>query len=791
MRNHLLLILLILSIGSIAQARESRASLNINPAWRFQLGDPKEQPLGEKFDDFGWDIVSLPHSHFIFTANMSGFSEFGRTVGWYRREIQIKDDWQDKRVFLEFRGSMQKTALWVNGKKVGNYSVSGYDSFSFDITAFVQTGKNTLAVRVDNTVSRDNPPDGTTTDYILFGGLYRDVFLHVTDSLHLTFPWEARQAGVRITFPSVSVTNAVVRAEATVRNDSTNTRHCALVFELNDRDGKTVKTLREEKEIAPNTEATFTQQTDFIEQPHLWSPDAPYLYQLSTKVIEDGRVMDSIKTPFGVRWVKFDKKQGFLLNGKQVKLIGVNYHQSWPFIGSAVPDTLHRRDMEQIKAMGVNWVRLSHYPHDPALLDALDELGLMALEEPPTWMNSLPGTWSDNLEASFRSMIRRDRNHPSIIIWGACVNHKGADPRLVKAAREEDPARDRGQDTVMTPMCFEQMEVPEGGGLCIEHTGHTFPTKRGVGKVMPYLRGDQNKLGSETSVRREYAQARRHWEQINAADMKPENAGLAVWCMYDYNTFYNVNEPGLVWHGVCDLFRIPKESYWWHVSELGSKPMAHVVPVDENHVAVFCNYDEVRLSQDIGIGYKEVLKKKVETGFTTWKGQPSIFALRHPPYLFTVTPGARAIKAEALENGEVRAVGEWKRPGLPVTLKLEADRATITADGADLSRIIVSAVDENGTSVEDCALPVTFTIQGLGQLIGENPVNLRAGKMIILAQSGFVPDTLTITASANGLRAAQTTVTTVQAPPNVDIPKDLPVKQPTLRKPAVSSKKRN
>ncbi len=467
-----------------------------------------------------------------------------------------------------------------------------------------------------------------------------------------------------------------------------------------------------------------------------------------------------------------------------MKLIGANRNQTCPFIGAAVPNGLQRRDAEQLKAMGVNWMRLSHYPQDPDFLDALDELGLMAEAEGPSWMNPGPGQWMANLEASFRSMIRRDRNHPCIILWNACLNHQNADPNLVRAAKEEDPTRDRGQDTVPTPMNFAPLIISGNGALAVEHTGHTFPAERGA-RAMTFRVWNGGRGGIESDVNREYQQAERHWEQVNAAYQKEDNSGLAVWCMYDYNTFHNMNEPGLVWHGVCDSFRIPKFSYWWHKSELTRQPMAYVVRIDDTHAAVFSNCEQVRLLADEGQGYHKLATQKPDTSFTTPEGKEIQYALHHPPYHFTVPILASALKAEGLINGAVKATYEWRKFGTPVALTLEADRPTLTADGADLSRIIVTAVDINGTPVDTCNAAIMFSVEGLGQLIGENPVRLRAGKMIILAQSAFVPGEMTITAAASGLRSATVTVKTLPVPADADMPKDLPANQPTKRTPVI------
>jgi beta-galactosidase len=749
-----LLVLFLALSGDIAAAggaRPSRLVTNINPVWRFELGDPAGKPSDPGFNDTTWDVVSLPHTHEIFPSNLDGFLEHGRNVGWYRRELLVPSSWTGKKIFLEFHGAMQSTKLWVNGAFIGEYAVSGYDSFHFDITAHVKIGKNLLAVRVDNTVNPDLPPDGRKTDYIQFGGLYRDVNVVVTDPVHLTFPWEAAKAGVRLTLPEVSESAAVLTAESTIRNESANPRNCTIVTEVRDREGKIVTTMSSTQVVAAGSESTFLQTSRPIAKPHLWSPDDPYLYRVNTIVQAGANELDRLQTNLGIRWCRFDKEQGFFLNGKHLKLVGANRHQTWPFIGNALPAGLHRRDAEQIKNMGCNWIRLSHYPHDPKFLDDLDELGLMALAEGPTWMGEGNAKWMENLDKSFRSMIRRDRNHPCIIIWNACINHGDAHPMLVNAAGEEDPTRPRGQSDVPCLMDFHHNEVSGNGALTIEHTGHTHPVIRGSG-------GDYG----------EYSLAQQHWEQTNAAYLVPGNSGLAVWAMYDYNTFHNC-DGGIAKDGVCDLFHIPKVSYWWHQSELTSTPMTYIIPANNNQICVFSNCEQVRLLRNNGSGFQEIAVQKPDTGF----------ALKHPPFHFQMTGDANGLKAEGLIGGKVVASNQWLRAGTAVALTLEADRPIITADGSDISRIIATAVDSNGTPVTSAEIPVTFALKGLGQLIGENPTKLRAGKMIILVQSAFVPGEIAITASADGLKPALLTLKTQPIPAGVDMPTNMPAKQPT------------
>ncbi|SPE62828.1 hypothetical protein SBV1_920004 [Verrucomicrobia bacterium] len=215
--------------------------------------------------------------------------------------------------------------------------------------------------------------------------------------------------------------------------------------------------------------------------------------------------------------------------------------------------------------------------------------------------------------------------------------------------------------------------------------------------------------------------------------------------------------------------------------------MAYIVRVDDTQAAVFSNCEQVRLLQDEGQGWEEAATKGPETMFLSPSGQPISYALKHPPFQFTVAAMATALRAEGLIGGNTIATNEWRRYGTPVALQLEADRPVITADGADLSRIIVTAVDTNGTPVDNCSSTVTFSIDGLGQLIGENPVKLRAGRMIILAQSAFVPGQMKITARSERLRPAEVNVKTTAVPPGTDLPKDLRATQPTPRRIELSS----
>lgn len=750
-----------------AFSANERIKLNINMVWKFKLGDLTDNPYQVSYNDSTWDDIALPHtlketSLFLDNSMDTNYQQtFHRYVGWYRKHLNIPSEYLSKKIFLEFQGVMQVTDLWVNGTHVGRYEVSGYDTFHYDITSLAKSGDNLIAVKVDNRVNNNTPPDGTTMqkDFILFGGIYRDVFLVVTDKLHVNFSEEAINAGIRITYPTASTSAATVKVNTTVKNETGAAKSCTVTTEIRDKNDNLVTSMTTTQSISNSQTYTFSQTSSTISNPNLWSPDNPYLYKAVTLISDGTTTVDRLETRFGIRWFSFTTTTGFYLNGKHLKLIGVNRHQTWPYVGNAVPNEIHRRDAEQMKSLGINWVRCSHYPHDPEFLDDLDELGLLALEEPPTWIGSNGTTWMSNLEKSYRYMIRRDRNHPSVIIWGACINHGPAEPSLVTATYEED-YRPAGQQDVPLPHDFTHLTVSGNGALTTEHTGHKFP--RGRGEIVNGQRG-------------EWQLAQQHWEQTDATYKKTDNCGTAVWCMYDYNTFHNTSDDrNMVHHGVFDLQRIPKlETYYWHISELTKSPMIYVSKYSDTGVTVFSNCDQVRLSQDTGSGYTVVGTKNPDSGFV----------LNHPPFSFTVSSSVIKLKAEGLVGGTVKATNEWLKPGTAKALKLEADRSSIFADGSDFSRIIVSVVDANGTLVPSATNAITFKISGSGRLIGDNPVNARAGMNIILAAANYQTGTITITATASGLTSASVNVTINQVPAGYDIPGSIPTPPPATLSP--------
>ncbi|MEO5904244.1 MAG: glycoside hydrolase family 2 TIM barrel-domain containing protein, partial [Gemmatimonadaceae bacterium] len=276
--------------------------------------------------------------------------------------------------------------------------------------------KNLIAVQVDNSHSPFIQP--LSVGYALYGGIYRDVWLIATDSVHVAMD-DAGSSGVHVSTPKVSATRATVLVQLRALNEYSGQKALKLVTTILDGKGVSVATMSTPKEAYPDDEIEAGENFGSINNPHLWSPDDPYLYTVRTEIYEGPKLKDRVESPLGFRWLSFDPQQGFFLNGKKLQLRGTNRHQDYAGLGSALSDTLHVRDMKWIKDMGANFVRLAHYPQDPAVLAAADRLGLLIWEEIPVVNSITPDPrFTENAEMMLREMIRQHANHPSLVTWG-------------------------------------------------------------------------------------------------------------------------------------------------------------------------------------------------------------------------------------------------------------------------------------------------------------------------------------------------------------------------------------
>jgi beta-galactosidase len=723
--------------------RTARQKRSINTRWRFRLGDVEGEPQGIDFDDSSWDSVSIPHTFKLTSLTLDGSTDdeyqrsFHRYVGWYRRHLTVSAA-PDEKVYLEFEGAHQVTDVWVNGHHVGRHQVSAYSPFHFDVSDHVLRGgsDNVVALRLDNTRNEDIPPDGTRADYVLFGGLYRDVYLVVTDRLQITFPWEAREAGVFITTPSVSADNATVSVRTTVRNGHANPRECTLLTRIIDAEGRVVRTMKKTATIAPGATFTFSQVDGITEDLRLWSIDDPYLYRVNSTVFDGEEPVDFVENPLGIRWFELREDVGFLMNGEPVELVGVNRHQQYPYVGDAVPNSLHWKDALQFKQAGFNIVRLAHYPHDDSFVEACDRLGILLTEEPPTWMDAVTAAWMDNLETSLRVMVRNHRNHPSIVIWGAGINHRGALRRLHYAAKEEDPTRwtmsnstnwtglqASGVADIFSTMDYREVPLTDRYLFAMEHGGSRD--------------GERNQL------------------LVSRYRGSPERIGLTVWSAHDNNTLHrNGGVEHLARWGVLDTFRIPKPVYYWYQSELTSEPMVHIADRwDEpkiERVRVFSNCHEV-----------ELLLDGLSLGRRGPDRDPKKRHLRQQPFTFPVVWQAGELRARGYRAGRLVAEHSIRTPGKAthLSLRIDADQRTFTAGGGDVVLAYASVRDAHEQLITGSTERVTFSVEGPAAIVGDetigaNPRETEEGVAAVLVRSGAEPGLITLTARAEGLGQA-------------------------------------
>lgn len=717
----------------------------MNVGWQYHLGDLPAAKAGD-YDDSAWETVSVPHTLKLTSLALDRCQDdktqpsYHRDIAWYRRRIQLSQN--VGKVYLEFEGAHQVTDVWVNGRHVGQHAIGGYTPFHFDITAHVNPGKNVVALRLDNRQRDDTPPDPGPFDYIKFSGLYRDVYLVQTAPLHVTFPWEAFYAGVFVTTPSVDPLNrnATVAVRTTVRNEHSQPRDCQLLTRVIDREGMVVLRMRDQARILPGADYTFNQCGGIEEDLHLWSCDDPYLYRVNTLVFDGDRPVDCVENPLGIRSIELNKHDGFLLNGKPLKMIGANRHQHYPYIGDAVPDALHFKDMWQFKQLGFNIVRTAHYPHDNALLDACDRLGILVYEEPPTWISIGNDAWFDNLERAARRMVRNHRNHPSVVIWGAGINHRGYVPRLHHATKQEDPTRWTGSNN-------SEWTGWQTSGVCDLYTNMDYDgIKDWSGKE--YLFAMEGGRGQNT---------------VSRYRSDPLRIGLTSWTAHAYYTFHLGHErDNRMRGGMMDGFRTPSPNLQWYRTEMTDDPL--VIVGDSwrpgiEKLRVYSNCDEVELRLN-----GKVLARQ---GPVT---DPRKAHLNSPEFVFDIKryePGE--LVAHGLIDGQVKSSDRVLTPQEPVALQLHLDMEDrkLTADGADIVMAYARLVDQNGTVIPDTKQAVHFSVLGPAAVVGDglpgaNPIApIRHGVAPALIRTTTQAGLITVRAQCPGIEAAEAQVKSV------------------------------
>lgn len=427
MKHTLLAYCLMMAASLQAQTgnQPGRVTVGINEGWDFSktvtlsLSKGSSGSTTTSGEKSNWQPVNFPHTWNAADV-MDDEPGYYRGNGWYKKTLAINNTWKSKKVYLYFEGANQETEVTINGKKGGEH-IGGYTAFYIPITGLLQyDGKdnlNEIEIRVNNRHNGNIPP--LTADFTFYGGVYRDCWLVAVDDAHITLN-DHGAPGIYITTPQVSAEKAAVNISGAITNEATKDRKLQVTTTIKDKEGKNISEVSTTVAVKKNSEAPFKQEIKNISRPQLWSPEQPHLYTVITTITDTktGIVTDQLTQPLGFRWFSFDADKGFFLNGQPYKLVGSSRHQDYAHRGNAVPDELAAHDVQLLKQMGGNFLRIAHYPQDPVILQTCDKLGILTSVEIPV-VNEITesDTFYRNCVYMQKEMIRQNFNHPSIIIW--------------------------------------------------------------------------------------------------------------------------------------------------------------------------------------------------------------------------------------------------------------------------------------------------------------------------------------------------------------------------------------
>jgi beta-galactosidase len=788
------LLLMALMAGSQAFAQQPRQKLDFDKGWHFNLGAVEG---GEKpsLNDSKWRTLNLPHDWSIegkFSKDNPSTPEGGALpggIGWYRKTFTIPAASKGKLVYVDFDGVYQKSDVWVNGHHLG-FRPNGYISFRYDLTPYLNFGgKNTIAVKVDNSVQPNSR-------WYSGSGIYRHVWLETTNKTAID-EW-----GTYVTTTDVSTSSAKVNVQIQLHNDKA-ADQLLITTKLYDATGKLVSTGGQATSAEQNKSNELTVSNSLsVKNPVLWSVDKPYLYKAVTQVTEGKAVVDEYTTAVGIRYFDFDADKGFSLNGKAMKILGVCDHHDLGSLGAAVNTRALERQLQILKEMGCNGIRTSHNPPAPELLDLCDKMGFIVMDEAFDCWEWKKATYDYHLffkewhKRDLEDQIKRDRNHPSVMIWsiGNEIPQQGDTsayriaPELAGIVHSLDKTRpittanDRPDTTNkivksgaidLIGYNYHEYDYPKfhdrypGKKFIATETTSGLET-RGYYEMpsdsirvwptswdKPFVR-EGNNVSAYDNTRPPWGSTHEMtWKIMKKYDFL---SGMYIWTGFDY-----LGEPTPYswpsrssYFGIIDLAGFPKDVYYMYQSEWTKKDVLHIFPhwnwepgkmIDI--WAYYNNADEVELYLN---GKSVGIKKKTGDDL-------------HVMWRLKFEPGT--LKAVSRKNGKVILTREIRTAGAPAKIELIADRSAIKADGKDLSFVTVKILDKDGNIVPDADNKVNFKINGEGFIAGVDngdPVNHDSFKVnyrkafhglaLAIVQAKEKAGNITLTATAAGLSSS-------------------------------------
>jgi len=782
-------------------------TVSFNQDWRFNLGEVASGQ-GVDLNDSTWRKLNLPHDYSIegpFDENSpagTGGGALNGGIGWYRKTFNVPLTSKGKLLFIDFDGVYRNSDVWINGHHLGRRPY-GYSSFQYELTPYINFGEeNLVAVRVDNS-------EQPNSRWYSGSGIYRNTWLTTVEPIHVDH-W-----GTWIATPEVTQQAAKVKLETTIKNDSNADTGATLISVILDSRNREVARAKADFKIEKGKSVVVPQELT-VKQPRLWSIDQPTLYKAVSEVLVnghpvDGLISDRYETSFGIRYFNFDVAKGFSLNGTPLKIKGVCNHHDLGALGSAINTRALERQLEMLKAMGVNGIRTSHNPPAPELLELADQMGFIVMDEAfDIWKKEKNKfdyhlDWDEWHKRDLEDLILRDRNHPSVIIWSIgneVAEQWGSHPEAGIISKElVGIVKNLDRTRPITAACnFVSTDntLITAGNLDLVGTNYAHAEMHKFPQMFPNRPLIYTETTSSLATRGSYdmpSDQIRRWPPKWDVPLKDGNAdfscsaydncstpwgstqeetwklikkydfisGMFIWTGWDY-----IGEPTPYpwpaissYFGIIDLAGFPKDTFYMYQSEWTTKPMLHIFPhwnwtpgktVD---VWAYFNSDEVELFLN-----GKSLGTKKKTGDDL-----------HVSWRVPFEPGV--LKAVSRRNGKVELTKSISTAGAAARLLLEPDRRLIKADGTDLSFVTVKVVDKNGVVVPLADNLVKFDLSGAGFIAGVDNGNQIShegfkgkqrkafhGLAMAIVQTSGKPGPITLNATSEGLASATVTITT-------------------------------